>query len=82
MCLHVTGRRLIRQPDVISHPNAVEEVVAAPKQTRNYHPPSAVRDDLPGTYTLVVEFLGKLAAIRAHEERARSRLNRLALAPA
>src|SRR6516164_2448749 len=74
MCLHITGCRLIGQPDVISHLNAVEEIVAAPIQTRNYYPPSAVRDDLPGTYTLVFEPLGKLAAIRAQEERAHSRL--------
>src|SRR5215468_3464996 len=74
MFLHITGRRLIGQPDVISHLNAVEEVVTAPKQTRDYRPPSAVRDDLPGTYTLVFELLGKLIAICAQEQRAHSRL--------
>src|SRR5262249_39704016 len=66
MCLYITRRGLIGQPDVISHLDAVEEVVAAPKQSRN-RPPSAVRNYLPGTNTLVPELLGKFVAICAHE---------------
>src|SRR5215468_3561158 len=74
MRLHVTGRRLIRQPDVISHLNAVEEVVAAPKQTWNYHSPSAICDDLSSAYALVPNLLGKFVATCGREKRAHSRL--------
>src|SRR5262245_25316996 len=74
MCLYFTRSRSIGQPNVISHLNAVEKVVATPKQVWNYRPPSAVRNYLPGTNALVPELLGKLVAICAHDERAHSRL--------
>ena len=53
-------------PDVVSHVDTVE-TTAAPKQTRNYHPPSAIRDDLSCTNALVFEPRGKLLVICAHD---------------
>jgi hypothetical protein len=62
---HIAGGWLIGMPDIVSHMDAVEPIIAAPKQARNYHPPSTIGDNLSRTNALVFEPRGKLVVIWA-----------------
>jgi len=44
----------------------VQSVITGPKQTRSYHPPSPISDDLSRTNPLVFEPRSKLIIIYAH----------------
>jgi hypothetical protein len=47
--------------------NAVEQIVTPPKQSRRYHPPCPICNNLSGANTLVLEPVGKLLLVYAQE---------------
>src|SRR6266487_4245694 len=65
--MHIAGGWLVKVPDVISHEDAVQTVIAAPKPTRVNYPPRPVCDDLSYSKALVLEGSRKLVLIPVYD---------------